>query len=569
MDRRERRLRIGFGIFLLLVTVATRLAFRSHTLFEFDSINFVVGLFRFNLAQVTPQMPGYILHVLLGRLLYALVGNPNQAYVWLSMLLSVGSVLFLWRAAFVLRGERVGVIAALLWLTMPLFWFHGEVNAIYAEEAFYTSLLLYLGGKWLRSADPAWEPILYLLALSLATGARQTSILFFLPATIFLFLKRRPSARIVLSAIAVFVIASAMWLGELLREADGLSHYLALAAVERNFKTQSVLFGNSWQSQFDLIGKVIFYCVVAIGPIWLLVLTLVLTFAKRSLAFVREYTRNNIAQFVFLLAAMPLAFYLIVFFMKAGYLLNVLPSVILTGAVLLDQEAIWIAEHQKRRNPTVLTRRLITRNVTVLTSAFVILNVAWFLVPWPGTEQRIYNNEDTRNSFIHGAVNRYEHSQSPALTLANRAFEYTNVSGIRAVDSLNDETLRALRANGGNDSGTVILASWWYRWCYELLPNAITYDLELNPQHLDSLWVGRSQHWYRSFLDAPGDSIIRFHSTHPVLLLLRHDRPDFEEVTRQVHLEQLAMPEYLDLYRILDTTFVLQWHGRTFVGTVE
>ncbi len=236
--------------------------------------------------------------------------------------------------------------------------------------------------------------------------------------------------------------------------------------------------------------------------------------------------------------------------MKAGYLLNVVPCAILAVAVLLDQSAIWLAEGQKQRSKdkNILTRSLITKNVVVLTTVTVILNVLWFLMPWPGTDQKLYDNEDTRNSFIHGAMHRYEHSDSRMHTLANRALEYTNISGIKAVDSLNIVTMSALLSQGGNDSGQIILASWWYRWCYLLLPHAVTYDLELNPNHPDSLWVGRADEMERVNLY---DSVIQFHSHSPVLLLLRHDRPDFDVVARQVHLERLPMHEYLDIYKVL------------------
>ncbi|HZK76348.1 MAG TPA: hypothetical protein VFD13_05510, partial [Candidatus Kapabacteria bacterium] len=102
MAHRNRRLRSLFGIALAAATIATRLPIHSKTFFEFDSINFGVGTLRFDLGQVTPQMPGYILHVLFGRLLYWLTGDLNLAYVWVSLLLSIGGVLFLWRAAAVL-----------------------------------------------------------------------------------------------------------------------------------------------------------------------------------------------------------------------------------------------------------------------------------------------------------------------------------------------------------------------------------------------------------------------------------------------------------------------------------
>ena len=575
MQRRDRNLRILFGLGLALATFLTRYPIHASTLFEFDSINFAVGTFRFDLVQVAPQMPGYILHLLLGRVLYAIIGDIHLAYVWLSILLSIGSVLFLWRAAVVLRGERVGVIAALLWLTLPLFWFHGAVDAIYTEEAFWTSVLLYFGLRIITkfefrisNKEQRYETLfvgLFAIGFSLAGAARPNDLLFFFPAILYVLWKTKPRKNAVIIAAACFAVVTALWVAELLYKAGGLAHYLSLAASESNFKTQSILFGNGWRSQLDLMGKVLFDFVIALGPLWILLLVAGGVFAKHSNSFVRHYARNTKAQFVFLIAIVPLGFYFVVFFMKAGYLLNVLPSAILACAVLLDQVAIWIAETVKRRFTMRLTRPIITKYALLMTGGLVILNILWVFVPWPGTQQSMFDNEDTRNSFIHGAVNRYEHSMSPALTLANRTFEYTNVSGIRAVDSLNNVVLRTLQDNYGNDSGEVILASWWYRWAYILFPHATVYDLELNPHHPDSLWVGRSQELNRDFLDHPADSVIHFRSSHPVLLLLRHDRPDFDTVAYQVHLERLPLPEYLDIYRVLDTSFTLKWHDRTFV----
>src|SRR6187549_993555 len=102
---------------LVIATLALRLPFMAKTLFEFDSVAFAVATFRFSLEQVTPHMPGYILHVLLGKLFLLFTSGHNQAFVLLSVALSVASVLLIWRAGAWLRGERLGVIAACLWIT--------------------------------------------------------------------------------------------------------------------------------------------------------------------------------------------------------------------------------------------------------------------------------------------------------------------------------------------------------------------------------------------------------------------------------------------------------------------
>ncbi len=564
MALNARRLRSLTGVALALATLATRLPFRAKTFFEFDSINFAVATFRFDLREVTPQMPGYILHILPGRLLSWITGDINSGLIWVSLLLSIGAVLFLWRAAAQLRGERVAIIAAIVWLTTPLFWFHGEVAAIYAHEAFFASAMLYAGLKLLRQQDNTFIAYFLLLLLSLAGAARQNDLVFFLPATVYVLWKSRIRGKHLVLASLAFIATTALWLGELLRESGGLATYLEFAKHEINFKTQSVLFGNSWQSQWDLIAKVAFNLPMGMGAAMVMCLLILAVFPGRVVRFVKQYAVNAKALYVVMLPVPALLFYFTIFFMKAGYLLNVVPSAILIVAVLTDQAAIWLAERTKRKpeNKLRLTRPIITRNVIVLTSFTAIANCLWFFIPWPGTSQARYNNENTRNSFVHGALNRLSSSRERYATLANRAFEYTNLSGIQAVDNINNETLRVLIANGADDSNQVIIASWWSRWCYLLTPRATTYDIEVDFNHPGALAVGRAREFHRDNLY---DSLIPIHTSRPVLLLMRHDRSDFAEVSRQVHLERLPMPEYLDVFKILDSAFVLRWRDRVFV----
>src|SRR5687767_11857001 len=116
MPLKPKQVRWITGAALALVTLLTRLPFMARTYFEFDAIDYAVATFRFSLEQVTPHMPGYIGHILLGRFFTLFTSDINQAFVWLSTMLSIVSVVFMWRAGAQLRGERVGVVAAVLWL---------------------------------------------------------------------------------------------------------------------------------------------------------------------------------------------------------------------------------------------------------------------------------------------------------------------------------------------------------------------------------------------------------------------------------------------------------------------
>ena len=164
----EKKVRMLTGSLLTGAVLLTRLPFISRMLYEFDSIDFAVATFRFSLQQVTPHFPGYILHILFAKLLLNFTSDLNLAFVWISILLSIGSVLFLWRAAAALRGERVGLIAGVLWLFTPILWFHGEVATAYVYEAFFAAGFLYLGFKLLRHPEKQWIAYALFIALSVA-----------------------------------------------------------------------------------------------------------------------------------------------------------------------------------------------------------------------------------------------------------------------------------------------------------------------------------------------------------------------------------------------------------------
>src|SRR5579883_2556974 len=130
--------RVDPWILTLLVAV-TRIPFFAKTLFEFDSINYAVALFRFDLTQDTPHFPGYLLHIGIAKLLYALVGDANLAYVLESFFLSIGSVLFVWWGVRYAAGRGAAFGAAAVWALNPIFWFYGCVATVYPHEAFFTA----------------------------------------------------------------------------------------------------------------------------------------------------------------------------------------------------------------------------------------------------------------------------------------------------------------------------------------------------------------------------------------------------------------------------------------------
>src|SRR5260370_42664624 len=77
----------------LLVTavVLTRFIFRSHYLYDIDSVNFALALDHFDPRVYQPHPPGYFLYVCLGRLANMIFNDSNTAFVAMSIATSAAA----------------------------------------------------------------------------------------------------------------------------------------------------------------------------------------------------------------------------------------------------------------------------------------------------------------------------------------------------------------------------------------------------------------------------------------------------------------------------------------------
>jgi hypothetical protein len=546
---------------LVITTLALRLPFMAKTLFEFDSVAFAVSTFRFSLEQVTPHMPGYILHVLLGRFFLLFTGDHNQAFVLLSVTLSVLSVLCIWRAGAWLRGERLGVIAACLWITTPLFWFYSEVATVYIHEAFFASLLLYLGIRRLRESKN--EKLLYYIvtALSLSIASRQSSFLLFLPAVVYLFRATCWSWRTLITAFIVFLVVTGSWVGILLSESGGVNSYLQALGGESIYRSQSILFGNAASEHLAVIGKVGLYLLIGSIPYILICL---FSFVRFRIDFIRLY-KDSIHKrsfaFTMLVALPALVFYILVYFMKAGYLLNILPSICLVAAVVLDQTAIWFAREKKSKpeNKMLFTGKLIINNSIVLVGCVSLVNCFWFFAPLPGKEEAISSDLYSRESIVGSADVKYAVGKSGFDYLLNKCFAYTSLQGIETSDRINMLAIKTIEKEKKNGN-VIVLDSWWVRFSYYYMPDVLSYNIRsLGGDTLTGIY---KQSDYNLTRDV--STIERLPKDATVLIFIRADHPDFAELSRQVYLVPLLQESSLGIYKIGDSTFTFTWKNYSF-----
>src|SRR5881628_4188550 len=218
------RLDLLCAVALSLLTILSRLPYRARMLYNWDAVQFALALREFDVAKHQPHPPGYLLYVLLGRLLNAWLGDPTFAYVGLAMLFSAATTFVVFWLGKRLYDRVTATAAAALLAVSPLFWFYGSVGLTYAGEAFGASLVAAFAYGALRGNPRA----LYgcAVALGLVGGIRQSVLVLLFPLCVACaFLGVRNVRRLVVAA-TLMVVAVLSWFLPMVWLTGGLRPYL-------------------------------------------------------------------------------------------------------------------------------------------------------------------------------------------------------------------------------------------------------------------------------------------------------------------------------------------------------
>jgi transmembrane protein TMEM260 (protein O-mannosyltransferase) len=148
-------------------------------LYNWDAVQFALALREFDVAKHQPHPPGYLLYVALGRLLNASLSDPNMAYVTLAMLFSAATTFTVYWLARALYDRVTAAAAAALLAVSPLFWFYGSVGLTYAGEAFGAVLVAWFA--WGALQGKPRQLYAGALALGLVGGIRPSVLVLLFP----------------------------------------------------------------------------------------------------------------------------------------------------------------------------------------------------------------------------------------------------------------------------------------------------------------------------------------------------------------------------------------------------
>ncbi len=353
---------------LSLLTVLSRLPYRARMLYNWDAVQFALAIKEFDVAKHQPHPPGYFLYVLLGRLLDGLLNDPNAAYVALAVLFSGATTFVVFFLARALYDRLTAVAASSLLAVSPLFWFYGEVGLTYAGEALLASAVAYLAYQALHGS----ERHVYLSAfyLGLAGGMRQSILLLLFPLWLGCVMIGRRSLRTLLLGLGAMAAAVLTWFLPMVWLTGGLARYIeAFSELLSSVVGPTSVFGaetvDVTLAQFRYL---LASTVVGLGP--LLLILLALPFYRR------RHGWGRAEWFLLAWIAPPVAFYALVHFGQAGYVLTFLPALV----ILLSRVLVTYLQAQAQRLSRPEARWALVSSVLL---ALVLTNGAFFVSAKP------------------------------------------------------------------------------------------------------------------------------------------------------------------------------------------
>jgi len=324
---------------LAALTLVSRWPYRARMLYNWDAVQFALALREFDVAKHQPHPPGYLLYVALGRLLNASLGDPNMAYVTLAMLFSAATTFTVYWLARALYDRVTATAAAALLAVSPLFWFYGSVGLTYAGEAFGAVLVAWFAWGALRGDSRH----LYAgaLALGLVGGIRPSVLVLLFP--LWLACAAVGIRRLGRIGRGLLVMGGAVltWLLPMLWLTGGLEAYLrASSQLYGSVVLPTSVLGGSLDVTLAQARYVLASVVIGLGPLALAAAALPL--------YLRRAGWGRPEWFLATWVVPPAAFYTLVHFGQAGYVLTFLPAlVILLSRVLV--EAVAAGSERLRR----------------------------------------------------------------------------------------------------------------------------------------------------------------------------------------------------------------------------
>ena len=344
--------------------IATRIPFTSRLLLHMDSAQFALALKKFDITVHQPHPPGYFLYIMLGRLLNFFIADPNAVFVSISVFFSGITVAAIYLLGKEIFERKIGILAALLALSSPSLWFHGEVAFTYIVEAFFSTVVAIFCWKILNGEEKyLWVSA---VALGVAGGIRQSTAVFLFP--VWLYSVRNLPLRKIVASLGVLAVTCLLWFIPMVWMSGGWDAYQGAFRELWMFHTGGhSLLGGEWDTFILFSLRLVQYIIFGLGACLFPFCIAVYSLARR-----RQSNSFDMTKVLFFsLWVLPtVMFYICVFLSpsNSGYVLIFLPALLILSSVSIFHIGNKFGEKYRRK-----------AFVSIL-SAVVILNTGAFFL---------------------------------------------------------------------------------------------------------------------------------------------------------------------------------------------
>lgn len=356
------RVKQKIDLFIIaLLIVITRLLFKSEYLYEWDSIQYALAINDFNIMWHQPHPPGYLFYILILKFCNIIFNNINNTFIFVNILFSILTALFLYLLSYQLFKNRLNAVyTCLLLIFSPIFWFYGEVATIYILEAFISVTIAFYSYQSLFNINKKYSLTLSLLFGFLA-GIRQSILVLFFPLWLFT-LSKHPRLKVIFLSVVFFICGLLIWFIPTIISVNGFNNYYEISKGLTSSGGEKIItfFGNTLSYIKINFLNFIIWLSQGVSPIsCFFILNLILK--KRKLD--RIFFKNTKIMFFMFWIIPSTIFYAIIYIEKPGYLLTIIPAIIL----------ILVYSFQAIKNLTYFT--------TILTLFFLFQYIIWFIYP--------------------------------------------------------------------------------------------------------------------------------------------------------------------------------------------
>ena len=334
---------ILFPVSFFLLTIILRLPFTSKYLYNMDAGHFALALENYNITVHQPHPPGYFLYVMMGRVLSLFIKDGNLVFVVISIFFSGLTVAVLYYLGKEMFNNRTGIFAALIALTSPDLWFYSEVASTYVLEAFFSTFIALLCWRIYKGEHRyIW---LSVIALAVAGGIRQNTMVFLLP--LWLFSVKEVRIRKIVASVGLLTGCCLLWFVPMLIMTGGWNAYQEAFNELWMFHTGRKSVFEIGLNAIRIFSPLVFFSTIygiGVGVPVIGLATCFLIINKR----VSSLDGKKLAFFSLWIAPSLLFYLLIHFHEHSGYVLIYLPALFILIALSADYSGVHFRKIMKK-----------------------------------------------------------------------------------------------------------------------------------------------------------------------------------------------------------------------------